>query len=190
MSIIKPKPSMKILDIGVTCDRTLDSNFFENLYPHKDRITAVGLEDASHLEKIYPGLKFIMADACNLPFTDDEFDLAFCSAVLEHVGSQSRQAKLISEATRVAKLFVITTPNRFFPIEFHTLTLFIHWLDPRIFRFYLKMTGRKFFADEKNLNLLSSNDLDSLLKKQNLSFHTSNQKIMGFISNLVYLVQK
>ena len=190
IEIIQPNEDMNVLDIGVTCDRSLDSNFFEFLYPFKEKITAVGLEDASYLENEYPGLKFQIADACNLPFNANQFDLAFCSAVIEHVGSISFQEKLIAESTRVAKQVVITTPNRYFPIEFHTLTPFIHWLDPKIFRFFLRITYRNYFAKEKNLNLLSSKDLESILVKRNLSYIKSNQKILGMESNLVYIINK
>jgi hypothetical protein len=41
-----------IVDVGITSNETyaLD-NFLEVLYPNKGQITAVGLEDGSHLEK-------------------------------------------------------------------------------------------------------------------------------------------
>jgi hypothetical protein len=49
-----------IVDIGVTSNETyaLD-NYLEVLYPNKQAITAVGLEDGSHLEIKYPGLRFV-----------------------------------------------------------------------------------------------------------------------------------
>ncbi|MFN9547054.1 MAG: class I SAM-dependent methyltransferase [Cyanobacteriota bacterium] len=190
MERIQPQPDWQILDAGVTSDRTPDSNFFEQLYPYPNAITAVGLEDASFLEQKYPGVKFILADACQLPFADNSFDLVFCSAVIEHVGSRQRQQDLIRELTRVGRIAIITTPNRYFPLEFHTLTPLLHWLKPSLFRKFLRCTGRSFFADEKNLNLLSERDLDHLLAKENLTAEKHHHLLWGFTSNLVYYLGK
>src|SRR5512135_191972 len=52
-------PELKILDVGVTSDRqNPESNYFEQFYPYKHRITCVGTEDAFWLEEHYPGLTF------------------------------------------------------------------------------------------------------------------------------------
>ncbi|RCL52427.1 MAG: class I SAM-dependent methyltransferase [Synechococcus sp. MED-G71] len=180
--------NMKILDIGVTNDTSADSNFFEKLYPFPWQITAVGLEDASFLEDHYPGLSFLKADACDLPFEDKKFDFAFCSAVIEHVGSRQRQKQLILEAARVASIVMVSTPNKWFPIEFHTLTPFLHWLPPSVFRRFLEITGRNFFAKEENLNLLSAKSIESMCLTEGLYFKAYHQKLFGIVSNLVYVV--
>jgi hypothetical protein len=187
---LQPQSDWRVLDAGVTSDRTPDSNFFEQLYPYPDSITAIGLEDASFLEKEHPGVKFILADACELPFSDDSFDLVFCSAVIEHVGSRHRQQQLIRELTRVGKISIITTPNRYFPLEFHTLTPFLHWLRPSAFRQFLTYTGRPFFADEKNLNLLSARDMDNLIAAEGLHCEKHHHQLWGWTSNLVYYITK
>lgn len=188
MRIVQPNIKTNVLDIGVTCDQSVDSNFFEEYYPYKNKITALGLEDAFFLEKKYKGLKFIKGNACNLPFEDDKFDLAFCSAVIEHVGCQKNQISLILEAARVAKVVVITTPNRFYPLEFHTLTLFLHWLPKPFFRFYLKITGRNFFSKEENLNLLSDKELEAMIFNLGFKYKKLHQNLFGFTSNLVYFI--
>ncbi|MBM5815711.1 MAG: class I SAM-dependent methyltransferase [Cyanobacteria bacterium K_Offshore_surface_m2_239] len=190
MKRLQPQPYWTILDAGVTSDRTTDSNFFEKLYPYPDAVTAVGLEDASFLEQEHPGVKFILADACQLPFAAESFDLVFCSAVIEHVGTRQRQLDLVRELTRVGKVVVITTPNRYFPLEFHTLTPFLHWLKPAIFRRFLRYSGRPFFADEKNLNLLSERDMDRLISGENLYAVKKHHRLWGFTSNLVYYLSR
>jgi len=118
MTALNPQPHESVLDIGVTSDQTYtSSNYFERLYPHKERITAVGLDDAHFLETLYPGVKFLAADARDLPLDDNAFDIVHSSAVLEHVGSFANQAKMVAEATRVARRGIyLTTPNRWFPI--------------------------------------------------------------------------
>jgi hypothetical protein len=186
MEDFHPTRTWRVLDVGVTSDQTADSNFFERLYPFPASITAVGLEDASHLEHEYPGLIFIKADGRHLPFEDKAFDLAFCSAVIEHVGSRPQQRQLLAELTRVAERVVLTTPNRFFPLEFHTLTPFLHWLPPRFFRGFLRLSGRSFFASEANLNLLSERDLDRMLPLLCRKHIKRHHRLWGMNSNLVY----
>jgi hypothetical protein len=125
-----------VLDVGVTSDRSYDhSNYLEAWYPHKHRITAAGIDEATFLEQIYPGLRYIRADGRDLPFPNGAFDHVHSSAVLEHVGSRANQAKFLSELWRVSRrsLFV-TTPNRGFPVEFHTVLPLVHWLPAPMFR--------------------------------------------------------
>lgn len=70
---------------------------------------------------------FVRADGCNLPLPDGYTDMVLANAVIEHVGSLSDQARFVAEQTRVGKSWVITTPNRWFPIESHTSVIFLHW---------------------------------------------------------------
>lgn len=65
-------------------------------------------------------------DGRNLPFNSKSFDLVFSNAVIEHVGGIVDQAKFIEEHIRVGQHWILTTPNRFFPVESHTYTLFLH----------------------------------------------------------------
>ena len=98
------KPQEAILDVGATSDRVYDfSNYIEAWYPHKSRITAVGIDDAKFLEELYPGVTFLKADGRHLPFEDEAFDVVHSSAVLEHVGSRESQMQFIRELTRVAR---------------------------------------------------------------------------------------
>jgi hypothetical protein len=70
-----PLSSETILDVGVTSDQSYtSSNYLEALYPHKNRITAAGIQDASFLETEYPGMTFVFANALDLPFSDGSFD--------------------------------------------------------------------------------------------------------------------
>ena len=165
MDLAQPDINTTILDVGVTCDRRADSNFFEKLYPHSKSIVAVGMEDATFLEEDFPGLQYIQADALNLPFPDQSFDLVVSFAVIEHVGSRKRQALFIEELCRVGKCVCITTPNRWFPIEFHTVLPVIHWLPSFWFRRILKIFGQSFWSREENLNLVDESDLEALFPK-------------------------
>jgi glycosyltransferase involved in cell wall biosynthesis len=70
---------------------------------------------------------YVRADALHLPFQDDSFDLVVSNAVIEHVGGEAEQRLFVAEHLRVARAWVITTPNRWFPIEAHTRAAFRHW---------------------------------------------------------------
>jgi hypothetical protein len=71
---------------------------------------------------------FMIADARALPFGDDYVDFALANAIIEHVGQEAEQRKMVQEMTRVARTWVITTPNKWFPVESHTSAVFLHWL--------------------------------------------------------------
>ncbi len=161
LETVKPGRPDTILDVGVTSDRTYDhSNYLELWYPFKDRVTACGIDDASFLEAEYPGMQFVRADGRDLPFAAGSYDFVHSSAVLEHVGNRANQVKFVSELWRVARRGIfVTTPNRWFPVEFHTVLPLLHWLPPGVFRAIMRHTGRSFFAQEENLNLLGAGDV-------------------------------
>jgi ubiquinone/menaquinone biosynthesis C-methylase UbiE len=75
-----------------------------------------------------PACTYVEGDACHLPFADGSFDLVFSNSVIEHVGSREAQAQFARELARVGRGYWVQTPNRYFPIETHLLTPFVHWL--------------------------------------------------------------
>lgn len=164
LDAMAPGAPDSILDVGVTSDRTYShSNYLELWYPFKDRVTACGLDDASFLERDFPGMRYVKADGRSLPFESRSFDFVHSSAVLEHVGNRANQVAFISELWRVARRGIfVTTPNRWFPVEFHTVLPLVHWLPAGMFRAIMRRTGRSFFAQEENLNLLGSKDIKDI----------------------------
>jgi hypothetical protein len=183
----------EVLDVGVTSDRTYQaSNYLEAWYPHKQRVTAVGIDDASFLPTEYPGMRFVVADGLRLPFADASFEVVHSAAVIEHVGSFARQAAFVRECCRVARRAVfITTPNRWFPVEFHTVLPLVHWLPKPAFRTLMRATGRGFFAEEKNLNLMSAKDLARAAgTADRFDYRVSSVSLAGWPSNLLLCMRR
>jgi SAM-dependent methyltransferase len=86
----------------------------------------------------YPG-PFVRADAAErLPFAADEFDLVYCSSVIEHV-PRARRAAFAAEVRRVGRGWFVQTPAWSFPLEPHALLPFAHWLPPGLRRRYWRL---------------------------------------------------
>jgi SAM-dependent methyltransferase len=97
-------------------------------------ITGVDLFDRPD----YPG-PFVRADAAaGLPFASDQFDLVYCSSVIEHV-RPPRRAAFAAELRRVGRGWFVQTPAFSFPVEPHSLLPAAHWLPPRARRLYWRL---------------------------------------------------
>jgi hypothetical protein len=159
MAIMRPGPKDRILDVGVIDTSWRASNFLEVSYPWRHRITAVSLEEMLHFQGAFPEVLVVIADGRDLPFDDDEFDIGFSNAVVEHVGSRADQARFVSEMVRTCRRVWISTPNARFPIDPHTLLPFVHWLPRGVRDRLLRWIGQGRWADEAMLNPLSARDL-------------------------------
>jgi len=125
----------------------------------------------------FAGYQVILGDGRKLPFGDKSFDLVFSNSVIEHVGSFSDMEQFASECMRVGKEVYIQTPNRWFPIEPHILTLFIHWLPRPVFHRiaffsvrYLSLLKNKshFYFIVNGIRLLTRKEFASLFPGKNL----------------------
>jgi SAM-dependent methyltransferase len=135
METMRPGPETRIVDVGVG-DTGFETepgvasshNFFEALYPWPERITAVSDVPLPNFAREFPAVTTVTASGTDLPFGDDAFDVAFSNAVVEHVGAREEQRRFVAELCRVAPRVFLSTPNRWFPVETHTLLPFLHWL--------------------------------------------------------------
>lgn len=137
---------------------------FRHLFPNvmNQSILDLGGGDGSHIAMVVPGhtnvtiadidrrklaiaesrhayRSRVLEESPGLPFEDEEFDIVFCSSVIEHITgpkelvgniSSSRvfeakaaihQEKFAREVRRIGKGYFVQTPHKYFPIESHTI---------------------------------------------------------------------
>jgi ubiquinone/menaquinone biosynthesis C-methylase UbiE len=107
-------------------------------------------------------IRRVIGDGCSLPFRDDAFDWVFSNAVIEHVGDWKKQKQFADEIRRVAsKGYFVATPNKWFPIDPHTLLPLYQFIPRRLQR---KVVGYApgFMREYEEINLLSRGQLQSL----------------------------
>lgn len=173
-----PKPKQRILDLGVdSSSETADLHFFEYFYPYREKVVAAGLETGELFNSLYPQIHYVQVKRNTpLPFEDKSFDIVFCNAVIEHVGGKEQQARFLSDIIRVGKSAFVTTPNRWYPIELHTVMPLIHYLPKNIHRKILAKVGFDFYSKEDNLNLLDRKSLLEMIEPA----HAADCNIIGF----------
>ena len=182
----------KIIDVGTTPVENKHENFFLCHYKFPLNITCFSNQNLDILKNLYPGLKTIMGDGRDTKFLTNSYDISISNATLEHVGNFSNQIKFVQEMDRIAKKrAIIITPNRFYPMDTHSMLPFIHWLPKKYHRKILKFFKYDFLAEENNLNLLSESDLKKICKINNFkNYEIIKMKFYGFTSNLILIINK
>ena len=147
LSLVEPRPGLKVLDIGYTEKEHQDAdNFLEKHYPYPEDITALGVDEPVEFRQRYPKVRAVRYDGRKFPFEDKSFDIAWSNAVIEHVGDAKAQTLFLAEVVRVSKFAFVTTPNRYFPMEVHTRLPFVHWLPKPVFDRILVALGKDWAA--------------------------------------------
>ena len=190
---IEDKNLYDALDIGTTNDeKNLSSNIIiKNLK---------GIKEFKSLSDQFINLKFFsksLKKSIIHTFNENEIenfssDLVISNATIEHVGNEINQLKMIENIMRLSKkYFIIITPNRFHPLEFHTKIPLIHWFPKKLHRSILSLIGQKFLSSEENLNLLSRSDLVSFMDKLNFkTYEIKKINFLFFISNYILIGKK
>jgi len=109
----------RVLDIGGTPDCW-------TLLRERPRLTLLNTPRAR--EDLAGAESWVAGDGRRLPFRDAAFDVVFSNSVIEHVGDAASQERFAREVARVGRGYWVQTPNRWFPVEQHLFTPFVHWL--------------------------------------------------------------
>lgn len=129
--LVQPAPRMRVLDVGAEIDGAGENECrFIDLYPWKGALSALNLlpEHVRHIKERYPDVDARVGDARCLPWPDKHFDVVWSNAVIEHVGGPEDQRRMAREIMRVGKQWFVTTPNRWYPFEFHLRLPLVTWL--------------------------------------------------------------
>ena len=166
-NFLRNKEIADILDVGTTeDDRNSSSNYLIKNLGNFKNYKSISDQQISTVFFSKTLKKSITDDFNQNEIESFQSDLVISNATIEHVGSFDDQIQMCKNIISLSKkYFVITTPNRFHPIEFHTKIPLIHWLPKKLHRRILKLMGLNFFSEEKNLNLLSEFDLKFIMKK-------------------------
>lgn len=133
MQLTKLNSDAKILEVG--CANGKDFIQFANKKKYK--IYAVDINEYE-----FENVKFINADAENLPFPDKSFDLVVSVGLLEHIEPVEKLCRIIREFDRVGKHQVSIVPSISTVIEPHCGS----------FRFPMKL-HKNMCANDNNLRL-------------------------------------
>jgi len=185
---IAPSKGMRVLDVGFEEEEySGHSNFIEKHYPYPEMLTALGVDIPVKFKARYPTVTAVYYDGNCFPFEDKAFDVLWSNAVIEHVGDRNKQLLFLKEIKRVSKRAFITTPNRFFLIEVHTLTPLLHYLPKRVFDKYLEFIGKGWAAGEY-MHLLSKNDIKTLLADAGIADYTIiKNRFVGITMSFIVL---
>jgi hypothetical protein len=128
LRLFAPSSSTRILDVGgfpsdwdgvVPIESTITC-------VNPDRKPAANSRPARYVEEI--------GDGCALRHADRSFDIGYSNSVIEHLHTWESQKRFAAEIRRVGNGLFVQTPNRWFPIEPHFVTAFVHFLPLRLAR--------------------------------------------------------
>jgi len=129
--LMEPVASTAILDVG-------GYHTFWQWMDSPGSVVCLNLDPATAGSGPDGRFSYVQGDGRDLPFADRSFDVAFSNSVIEHVGAYADQEAFASELRRVGRRVFVQTPNRWFFIEPHLLTPFVHFLPPRIRKHLLR----------------------------------------------------
>ena len=190
---LSSKEIKDILDVGSTEDEKNESSNFLIKNLGGDR-NYKSISDQTITSNFFSK---ILRKSITDNFSQDEIanfqsDLVISNATIEHVGSFENQIKMCKNIINLSKkYFIIMTPNRFHPLEFHTKIPIVHWLPKKFHRKILRLLGLKFFSEEKNLNLLSQYDFKLIMGKLNQNkYEIKHVNFFLVKSNLILIGEK
>jgi 2-polyprenyl-3-methyl-5-hydroxy-6-metoxy-1,4-benzoquinol methylase len=169
----------KVLDLG-------GGAFNWTLLDVRPRLTILDIYEHSNKAE---WAEYVVGDGCRMSFADRSFDIVFSNSVIEHVGGVERQREFARECMRCGSAFFVQTPNKWFPVDTHTLLPFAHWLPQGIFRKLIRFSPRFLFfrpdpgdlEDFSNMRLLGRKELQELFPEAKIL----RERFLGITKSLI-----
>ena len=177
-TLMAPEQSDLTLELGASGKHS-QTQMLEQ-YPWPGRVVAANLyfTELRLLVEKHPEVRAVMCDASALPFRDDAFDIVYSNAVIEHLPTPDAQERMAREIMRCGKRWFVTTPNKWFPFEFHARLPFVSWFSgTRAFRAVVRIFSwdhmRNHYrfrpCSDPDVRLLSARKLKRLLPPSNIT---------------------
>jgi SAM-dependent methyltransferase len=113
---------LRILDVGGT------PGFWELAGFPEDEDIEITILNVSPAQTGRPPFTTVVGDARDMSaYSARAFDVVFSNSVIEHVGTLAQQRRMAEECLRVGARLFLQTPNRFFPIEPHSILPFMQF---------------------------------------------------------------
>ena len=147
LRLFQPDERTRILDVGGF------AYDWDGVVPINSPVTLLNL---SHPPAANLPARFTLetGDARQLPHPDRGFDVAYSNSVIEHLRTWENQQRFAAEIRRVGRQVFVQTPNRWFFIEPHFVTIFVHFLPWRVARKIIRFVSfRGWFRSGDNVDL-------------------------------------
>jgi len=119
-----PHANTRILDVG-------GGVYNWTLIGCESLITVLNIRDSPDLGVAPANFTFVKGDGTKLSYPNASFDVAHSNSVIEHLHSYENQRRFAHVTMRVGRGVWVQTPARWFFMEPHLLTPFIHYLPKR-----------------------------------------------------------
>jgi 2-polyprenyl-3-methyl-5-hydroxy-6-metoxy-1,4-benzoquinol methylase len=106
----------------------------------------------AHAQHRHPALAFLMADAQQLPFTNNRFDAVVCSHVYEHVPDAARLMQEIYRVLKPGGCCYFAAGNRLNIMEPHYRLPFLSVIPRAMAHWYMRIAGKGTHYYEKHLS--------------------------------------
>jgi len=173
-------PKGRLLDVGGSPG--INSEFLP-LYSRFKEVVVVNIRQQKLPQFEGVHIQELVADGRQLPLDSGAFDWVFSNAVIEHVGAYEDQLRFANEIRRVAaKGYFVACPNRYFPIEPHTLIPFYQFLPIRLQRTVARYSPG-YLKEYEEINLLSVAQLQKLFpdaRIRSLGFPVMGNSIVAY----------
>jgi hypothetical protein len=195
---LQPSSEDRILDLGGG-----RGGYMSELLPYRSNVTIADV-DPEMLKSAAAtyGFDTLRLDgAATFPVRDGQYDVVFCSSVIEHVtgpkeivfgltdgaqftaSARAAQANFAGEVRRIAKRYFVQTPYKYFPLESHSFLPFFVVLLPRCWHVkLLAFCGRHWIkAVKPDFHLLTIREMRALFPDAEIVL----ERYCGFVKSII-----